>query len=260
MGLTALQFFDHNGSPITFADAAASIRAEPADVNVLGAFLRDPRTADKLLDGVCCTCDDLHMWLAPFEQGRVHRVMVRFPHALRLAMVRVWNYNKSRIHSYRGARLVRMSLDGALIFEGEIGKASGEATDAQCNADTLLFTTDAAILRVRACVRAPVPGLPACVCACASPRPPLTPPSRSPRPGSAWSRATPTPRKWTPPMTPPAWLRRCWLDARRSGPQQPALAAPTAPTGTVRGAHSPHPTCSVALWLCARQPWRTKRQ
>lgn len=35
------------------------------------------------------------------------------------------NYNKSRIHSYRGARQVQISLDGVLIFIGEIRKACG---------------------------------------------------------------------------------------------------------------------------------------
>lgn len=32
------------------------------------------------------------------------------------------NYNKSRIHSYRGARLVEMYLDAEIIFRGEIAK------------------------------------------------------------------------------------------------------------------------------------------
>lgn len=35
------------------------------------------------------------------------------------------NYNKSRIHSHRGARQVQITLDGALIFIGEIRKACG---------------------------------------------------------------------------------------------------------------------------------------
>lgn len=40
-------------------------------------------------------------------------------------MVRVWNYNKSRIHSSRGAREVEMLLDGELVFQGEIAQARG---------------------------------------------------------------------------------------------------------------------------------------
>ena len=35
------------------------------------------------------------------------------------------NYNKSRIHSYRGVRDVEMTLDGCDIFKGEIARACG---------------------------------------------------------------------------------------------------------------------------------------
>lgn len=35
------------------------------------------------------------------------------------------NYNKSRIHSYRGAKDVEIQLDGSYIFKGEIARACG---------------------------------------------------------------------------------------------------------------------------------------
>jgi len=35
------------------------------------------------------------------------------------------NYNKSRIHSSRGARYIEITLDGVPIFVGEIARASG---------------------------------------------------------------------------------------------------------------------------------------
>jgi len=40
-------------------------------------------------------------------------------------MIRIWNYNTTRIHSYRGARYVEISLDGRCIFKGEIKRALG---------------------------------------------------------------------------------------------------------------------------------------
>ena len=40
-------------------------------------------------------------------------------------MIRVWNYNKSRIHSYRGARYIEILLDERPVFKGEIQKAPG---------------------------------------------------------------------------------------------------------------------------------------
>ena len=35
------------------------------------------------------------------------------------------NYNKSRIHSSRGAKDIEMTLDGATIFRGEVARACG---------------------------------------------------------------------------------------------------------------------------------------
>ena len=60
--------------------------------------------------------------------------------------MRLWNYNKSRIHSFRGARFVELRLDQHLIFRGEINKAPGNVPDAHASAEPILFTMDARIL------------------------------------------------------------------------------------------------------------------
>jgi hypothetical protein len=52
------------------------------------------------------TCDDTHVWLAPFTPGGRHVVTITFDSAFTLGMLRIWNYNKNRIHSLRGARWV----------------------------------------------------------------------------------------------------------------------------------------------------------
>jgi len=44
-------------------------------------------------------------------------------------MIRIWNYNKSRIHSFRGARLLTCHLDEQMIFKGEVAKAPGNTKD-----------------------------------------------------------------------------------------------------------------------------------
>lgn len=35
----------------------------------LAENVRDPRTLDKLMDGYYHTCDELHSWLVPFQEG-----------------------------------------------------------------------------------------------------------------------------------------------------------------------------------------------
>jgi hypothetical protein len=100
-----------------------------------------------LLDGVHPTKDDLHMWLAPFTPSQPHTITISLSSPTSLAVVRVWNYNKSRIHSYRGVRDMEMWLDQQLIFRGEIRRASGGILDRASNCgETILFTTDEDVL------------------------------------------------------------------------------------------------------------------
>lgn len=121
VGLNSLEVFSASGEPLR----PAHIRADPPDINILPAYDKDPRVVTNLIDGVNRTQDDMHLWLAPFTPGRSHAVFLDFGAPFQVAMIRVWNYNKSRIHSFRGVREVEMLLDGRCIFRGEIAKASG---------------------------------------------------------------------------------------------------------------------------------------
>lgn len=40
-------------------------------------------------------------------------------------MIRIWNYNKSRTHSFRGVKEISITLDKSLVFRGIICKAPG---------------------------------------------------------------------------------------------------------------------------------------
>ena len=101
---------------------------------------------DKVVDGVNRTCDDLHMWLTPFTAGRHHYVFIDLGASRTVSMLRLWNYNKSRIHSYRGARYMEVLLDERPIFKGEVQKAPGMLQGAEELAENILFTTDEEVL------------------------------------------------------------------------------------------------------------------
>eukprot|EP00118_Oscarella_pearsei_P020109 m.216669 g.216669 ORF g.216669 m.216669 type:complete len:1550 (+) comp39873_c0_seq26:136-4785(+) len=143
VGLNGIEVFSSSGKPVEIKE----ISANPADINVLPEYGNDPRVVQNLLDGVNRTRDDMHVWLAPFTQGESHIVSLEFSGRVTLALVRVWNYNKSRIHSSRGARRVLMKLDGTLIFDGEIARACGGLVGgSEAFGDTILFTTEEDIL------------------------------------------------------------------------------------------------------------------
>ncbi|NXH45048.1 K0556 protein, partial [Dicaeum eximium] len=148
VGLNGIEVFSSKGEPVQIA----KITAEPPDINILPAYGNDPRIVTNLIDGVNRTQDDMHLWLAPFTPGKPHFVFIDFVNSCQVAMIRIWNYNKSRIHSFRGVKDIIMVLDEQCIFKGEIAKASGTLSGAPEHfGDTILFTTDDDILEAIYC-------------------------------------------------------------------------------------------------------------
>uniref|UniRef100_A0A8C8YJ50 Katanin interacting protein n=1 Tax=Prolemur simus TaxID=1328070 RepID=A0A8C8YJ50_PROSS len=148
VGLNGVEIFSSKGEPVQISN----IKADPPDINILPAYGKDPRVVTNLIDGVNRTQDDMHVWLAPFTPGKSHSISIDFVHPCHVALIRIWNYNKSRIHSFRGVKDITMLLDAQCIFEGEIAKASGTLTGAPEHfGDTILFTTDDDILEAIFC-------------------------------------------------------------------------------------------------------------
>ncbi|XP_069726133.1 katanin-interacting protein isoform X2 [Phaenicophaeus curvirostris] len=148
VGLNGIEVFSSKGEPVQIS----KITAEPPDINILPAYGNDPRIITNLIDGVNRTQDDMHLWLAPFTPGKPHYIFIDFVNSCQVAMIRIWNYNKSRIHSFRGVKDIIMLLDEQCIFKGEIAKASGTLSGAPEHfGDTILFTTDDDILEAICC-------------------------------------------------------------------------------------------------------------
>ena len=143
VGLNGIELFDSRGQKVKFA----KIEADPSDINVLPEYSKDPRVVTNLIDGVNNTRDDTHMWLAPFTASQNHFVFLTLEKSCTLAMMRFWNYSKSRVHSSRGAKLIQVHLDGNPIFRGEIQRA-GELGEnfKETYGDTVMLTMDANIL------------------------------------------------------------------------------------------------------------------
>ncbi|XP_056392117.1 katanin-interacting protein isoform X2 [Hyla sarda] len=144
VGLNGIEIFSSTGNPVQIA----KIDADPPNINILPTYGKDPRVVTNLIDGVNKTQDDMHVWLAPFTPGKIHFIYLDFASPSKVAMIRIWNYNKSRIYSFRGVKDIEILLDHAIIFKGEIAKATGTLTgSAEQFGDTILFTTDDDILQ-----------------------------------------------------------------------------------------------------------------
>lgn len=149
VGLMGIEIFDHTGHAVLLSDIDKQLSADPPDLNIQDHDRLDPRTVDKLVDKHYFTCDELHAWLAPFTRGQNHFIYMDFDYPLSISMLRIWNYNTTRIHSYRGARYVEISLDGKFIFKGEIRRAPGSVIEDldDCN-ECILFTMNQSILKL----------------------------------------------------------------------------------------------------------------
>eukprot|EP00892_Ulva_mutabilis_P007841 jgi/Ulvmu1/5429/UM022_0224.1 len=146
IGLSAIEVFDRHGILIALSDRIAQVTADPHSVNVLAEYGGDPRVPSNLFDGVNCTSSDLHQWLAPYSPGKVHSVRIDLGRIVSLGMLRMWNYNKSRIHSQRGVRSMEAWLGGQCIFQGEISQAPGAVHGAPQCAECIVFTSNASAL------------------------------------------------------------------------------------------------------------------
>ncbi|EGZ19357.1 hypothetical protein PHYSODRAFT_492147 [Phytophthora sojae] len=119
---------------VKFHDPVRQVTACPESINVLEENSDDPRVPKNLVDGVNFTCDDFHMWLAPFTPGQAHYALLEMNASVSISMVRIWNYNKSRTHTCRGVREIRQA-------PGLVGADSMEISN-----EVILFTQETAIL------------------------------------------------------------------------------------------------------------------
>ena len=139
VGLTGIEIFDNEGNLVP-------ITATAPDVNLLPGITNDPRTADKLVDQHWFTKDDLHVWLSPYTPGQEVTIEIDLPKFTTISMIRIWNYNKNRIHSFRGVRLVKITLDDLPIFKGEIQKAPGFLSDPGAWCEVIMFTDEQGLM------------------------------------------------------------------------------------------------------------------
>lgn len=152
VGLAAVEVFDSRGSPVR--GLRASVKAgsgggtdeNPRSTGDLGDS-SDPRVVSNLVDGVNCTCDDLHMWMCRFDVDNPPVVEIELPCELRVSMIRVWNYNRSRAHASRGARRVAIFIGDRCVFRDDLTRAPGVLASAPRCAEPILFTSETKLLR-----------------------------------------------------------------------------------------------------------------
>ncbi|XP_020277981.1 protein KIAA0556-like isoform X2 [Pseudomyrmex gracilis] len=144
VGLNGIEIFSKTGEPATIKEIYTDTsNNQSLDNN------HSLQSVNNLINGINRTKDDANLWLTPYSSGDHHYVYIIFEFTITIAMIRIWNYNKSRIYSFRGAKDVIIKLDDDVIFYGEIAKATGDVIGSLDSfGDTILFTTDENILEL----------------------------------------------------------------------------------------------------------------
>ncbi|XP_034834983.1 protein KATNIP homolog isoform X1 [Maniola hyperantus] len=138
VGMNGVEMFDSNGHQINIEKVWTD--SDTGDHSKHGRL-------ENIVDGVVRTRDDKHAWSTSATRALPVAISVLLTTCTKLALLRIWNYNKSRIYSSRGVRLVQIKLDDQVIFHGEIARASGELKGSmQSFGDTIIFTKDPNIL------------------------------------------------------------------------------------------------------------------
>ena len=136
VALTGLEIFNSDGQKLRQ-------KHEMNQVSVFGPELNpnDPRSnPQNIINGKNAIRDALNSWMAPLMDPKYsakNEVSIKLKHVQEIALIRVFNYGKSRVESLRGIKHVLITLDGELIFSGEIS---------QSDVETILFTMDEDIL------------------------------------------------------------------------------------------------------------------
>ncbi|KAF4667644.1 hypothetical protein FOZ61_008032 [Perkinsus olseni] len=146
VGLNGIELFDDSGGRLSFTRGSVASTLTPVEVlpkeeKPSGAMLMN------LVREPYLTQDDMHTWLALFDPDGNQRIILDLgPKPVCLAMVRVWNYNKSRLYSARGVRNITLLLDRVPIFTGEIRQGPGELRQPRECCEHILFTDDLSVL------------------------------------------------------------------------------------------------------------------
>ncbi|XP_029174067.1 protein KIAA0556-like isoform X2 [Nylanderia fulva] len=144
VGLNGIEIFSNTGEPAKIKNIYADTSSNKSLDNSHNSHI-----VNNLINGINQTRDDANLWLMPYSSGDHHYVHIIFEFAITIAMIRIWNYNKSRIHSFRGAKDIIIKLNDITIFYGEIARASGDDMGSLDSfGDTILFTTDENILEL----------------------------------------------------------------------------------------------------------------
>lgn len=103
---------------------------------------------ERLVSDSLNTTDENKHWSYPIKNNMPLILRFKFDTPQQISLIRIWNYNCSRIHAAKGVKdiVITNYEDNSLLFAGRMRKASGLLTKPRKNFESILFTFDKGII------------------------------------------------------------------------------------------------------------------
>ncbi|KAI6232615.1 hypothetical protein M3Y99_01008200 [Aphelenchoides fujianensis] len=123
IGLNGIELYNRRNHLIKLRPQ--NLAAFPESVNILPTVEKDPRSSDKLIDGVNDTANARHMWLTPVLPNSYARLFLIFDTPTFISRICIYNYRKT---AARGVRHIAISADDLIIYSGEVPQSTPSET------------------------------------------------------------------------------------------------------------------------------------
>lgn len=136
LGLNGLEFFDSSGLRVQFQKPQESISVASAQT---ASVHHSPEYLMRLIRPEVWRRNHDQLFMTKLEDGNPLQLKIKLKGSVSLTFIRVWNYDKSKVHASRGVRHMSIVLDKNLIFFGEIKKSSGDRSKFLEDAEYISF-------------------------------------------------------------------------------------------------------------------------
>jgi len=141
IGLNGIEIFNEKGEKVKLTHKNISIQSST------GKTYPKQLNEERLIGDALNTKDENKHWYYPLDNNLPLIIKLKFDDPEQISMIRVWNYNCSRIHAAKGVKdlIISNYEDSSLLFAGRIKKATGLLTKPRKNFEAILFTSEKCI-------------------------------------------------------------------------------------------------------------------
>jgi len=146
VGLNGIEIFDSDGKPIKILPDQILLYKISSKMEY--SMIENSVNLANIVSEPFLTKNDQYAWVFEFPKNEKLQIQIMLPEGIAISMIRIWNYNKSRIYALRGIKDLLISGDKTenIFFDGEISKGPGEIGNLSNCCETILFCEDTQIL------------------------------------------------------------------------------------------------------------------